>query len=300
MVDPTGFMTTAEAEGFVRGLRKPIRVIAELVEARMWDEVQGGYAIHEFEQGLPAKSTARVQAHRQRKALANSITKREEASGAKAFLLGRDGMTCGWCGKELTEPMVVDHVVPVSKGGSHDLSNLRVLHKRCNAEKWTSDHVKRLTYPGETPRETRPPVATHARADPEPEPVPVPGNASKKATHGVREALSDAVQNGHADDLSLQLARRVSEDVLKRTLSPLEVALCDEFIVSYAYLGVDDIIERMESQIEWAKQQKPPMTPSSLAFFTQSLRVENDHRADAGKPKAWRPPPVAGDLSRLK
>jgi len=139
----------------------------------------------------------------------------------------------------------------------------------------------------------------HARGDPEPDPVPVPGNASKKATHGVREALSDAVQNGHADDLSLQLARRVSEDIFKRTLSPLEVALCDEFIAGYAYLGVDDIIERMESQLKWGKQQTPPMTPSSLAYFTQSLRVENDHRADAGKPKAWRPPPVAGDLSKL-
>jgi len=123
-------------------------------------------------------------------------------------------------------------------------------------------------------------------------------NASKKATSVVREALTDAIQNGHTNDLALQLAKRVVDDVLKRDLSPLEVALCEQFVAEYAYLGVDDVVERMKSQLEWGKQQKLD-PPSSLAWFTQSLRIENGHRADQGQAKAWRPPPVAGDLSRL-
>jgi len=225
MPDPTGFMTIVEAEGFVRSLKKPISVIRELIERRMWDAVEGGVVVHEFEQGLPKLSTPRVQKFRESKRKRN-----------------------------------------VSGTGDETFQN----------------------------------VSPPARAVPEPDPVPepVPGNASKKATPGVRAALADAIQNGHTNDLAFQLARRVIDDILKRNLSPLEVALCDEFIVNYAYLGVDDIIERMKSQLEWAKQQKLD-PPSSLAWFTQSLRVENEHRADAGQAKAWRPPPVAGDLSRL-
>jgi hypothetical protein len=123
--------------------------------------------------------------------------------------------------------------------------------------------------------------------------------AAPPTPSAVKAGLSDAIQNGHTDDLSLQLAARVTDDVMKRPLSALDVALCEMFIAEFAYLGVDDIVERMKSQVEWGRMQKPPMTPSSLAWFTQSLRNENDHRADAGQGKAWRPPPVAGDLSKL-
>lgn len=225
MPDPTGFMTTAEAEGFVRSLKKPISIFRELVDRHMWDEVEGGYMVHEFEQGLPKLSTPRVQKFRELKRKRN-----------------------------------------VSVTG------------------------------GETFQNVSPP----ARAVPEPEPVPepVPGNASKKATPGVRDVLTDAIQNGHTDDLALELAKRVVDDVLKRDLNPLEVALCEQFVAEYAYLGVDDVVERMQSQLAWAAEKKLDR-PSSLAWFTQSLRIENEHRADAGQAKAWRPPPIAGDLSRL-
>jgi len=106
-------------------------------------------------------------------------------------------------------------------------------------------------------------------------------------------------KSGQEQDLAIQLAVRVSADVLKRDLSPLEVSLCDQFIQEYAYLGVDDIVQRMQGQLEWGKAQKMA-PPASLSWFTQSLRLENDHRSDAGQPKAFRPPPVAGDLSALK
>src|ERR1041385_8042526 len=62
MPQPTGFMSVREACDFVRSLKKPARVIQELVDLKCWDAVDGGYMIHEFEQGLPQKSTPRVQA----------------------------------------------------------------------------------------------------------------------------------------------------------------------------------------------------------------------------------------------
>lgn len=57
----------------------------------------------------------------------------------------RDGHKCLWCG--WTNPLqglstnyggnflTVDHVVPVSQGGSNDLSNLQTLCRRCHDKK---------------------------------------------------------------------------------------------------------------------------------------------------------------------
>lgn len=44
-------------------------------------------------------------------------------------ILARDGYICGYCGSEATQ---VDHVVPVSKGGSNDEHNLIASCSRCN------------------------------------------------------------------------------------------------------------------------------------------------------------------------
>jgi len=68
------------------------------------------------------------------------------ASGSRAFLadvLERDGSSCSLCGESvdlsLTWPdqlsKSIDHVVPLSKGGSHDLSNCRLAHLGCNVRK---------------------------------------------------------------------------------------------------------------------------------------------------------------------
>lgn len=70
---PTGFLSSAEARAFVRGLGKDSRVIRELVDNRMWDQAEGGFLVHEFEQGLPPKSTERVRAWREKKR-AESVT----------------------------------------------------------------------------------------------------------------------------------------------------------------------------------------------------------------------------------
>ncbi|MEH1786534.1 MAG: HNH endonuclease [Nostoc sp.] len=42
-------------------------------------------------------------------------------------------MKCFWCGCDLTpETMTVDHLVPLSKGGSNKLKNLRAACRGCN------------------------------------------------------------------------------------------------------------------------------------------------------------------------
>jgi 5-methylcytosine-specific restriction endonuclease McrA len=60
--------------------------------------------------------------------------------GRPSLPLLREGLgeprICYLCGASLSWDMaVVDHVVPVSRGGGHDLANLRWAHRRCNYAK---------------------------------------------------------------------------------------------------------------------------------------------------------------------
>ena len=59
---------------------------------------------------------------------------------------------CGICNKELPgiDRCTIDHIVPVSRGGTNDLSNLQLTHNKCNNVKgnmmgftWYRKHEKR-------------------------------------------------------------------------------------------------------------------------------------------------------------
>lgn len=52
-------------------------------------------------------------------------------------LIRRDGAMCGCCKEAIADrrDMTVDHIVPVSRGGSDKLENLRLAHAFCNQER---------------------------------------------------------------------------------------------------------------------------------------------------------------------
>ena len=50
----------------------------------------------------------------------------------RANILRRDHNVCVYCGDAATE---VDHIIPVSRGGSHDATNLVASCHNCNAKK---------------------------------------------------------------------------------------------------------------------------------------------------------------------
>ena len=63
-----------------------------------------------------------------------------------AALIERDGPVCGICKNsfELTDDIHIDHIRPVSKGGTSDFSNLQLAHAFCNVSKynrWDGDKV---------------------------------------------------------------------------------------------------------------------------------------------------------------
>lgn len=58
----------------------------------------------------------------------NSISKRHRGK-----IIRDIGGLCAIC--KTTEKLTVDHIIPLSKGGSNDLNNLQILCKSCNSKK---------------------------------------------------------------------------------------------------------------------------------------------------------------------
>jgi len=50
-------------------------------------------------------------------------------------LFQRDGFICKHCGCTDVEQLSIDHIIPVSAGGTNDLENLQVLCRKCNSSK---------------------------------------------------------------------------------------------------------------------------------------------------------------------
>ncbi len=53
---------------------------------------------------------------------------------------------CCWCGRQMqTEKPyqwdyeTIEHLTPLSKGGTHDMSNLALAHQKCNRERGVED-----------------------------------------------------------------------------------------------------------------------------------------------------------------
>ena len=54
----------------------------------------------------------------------------------RKYVLQRNDYQCQSCGKRDKETQLnIDHIVPLAKGGSNDISNLQVLCRRCNSQK---------------------------------------------------------------------------------------------------------------------------------------------------------------------
>lgn len=60
----------------------------------------------------------------------------------RCSILNRDGNKCWICNEELGEIVPnhdlapsIDHIIPQSKGGSNEIENLKLAHRKCNSER---------------------------------------------------------------------------------------------------------------------------------------------------------------------
>lgn len=87
-------------------------------------------------------------------------------------ILRRDGFRCQICGATAQDgyKLHVDHIIPVSKGGRTEPSNLRTLCERCNMGK--SDQIEDISLDvGEHPKRSGEKPKNDMPAEPAPEPV---------------------------------------------------------------------------------------------------------------------------------
>ncbi|AFZ46291.1 HNH endonuclease [Cyanobacterium stanieri PCC 7202] len=54
----------------------------------------------------------------------------------RKYIYQRDNYRCQSCGKQNQETTLnIDHIIPLAKGGSNDMSNLQTLCAKCNQQK---------------------------------------------------------------------------------------------------------------------------------------------------------------------
>ena len=88
----------------------------------------------------PAGSQGRADAEqRERDYEANQKRKQQMryvSAAKRKEVLERDDYMCVYCSADLqTEPLAIDHKVPVSAGGTNDVDNLQATCRTCNARK---------------------------------------------------------------------------------------------------------------------------------------------------------------------
>ena len=61
----------------------------------------------------------------------------------RAMLVKRDGMVCALCGEPIAtlSEVTIDHIVPLSRGGTDRLDNLRLAHEACNKRRGNARRV---------------------------------------------------------------------------------------------------------------------------------------------------------------
>lgn len=114
-----------------------------MMEERYAEQARRKWAEKERAMRYEAKAIARDPATRQ--AEMDAFRRRDFASQQRALMtdslrydiLERDGRRCRICGATAADGVTlhVDHIVPVSKGGRTEPSNLQVLCSRCNRGK---------------------------------------------------------------------------------------------------------------------------------------------------------------------
>ncbi len=61
------------------------------------------------------------------------MAKESEYAINRDYVKKNSPWVCDLCGHKIKKKnLTVDHIIPLSRGGSHDIKNLRLVHSKCN------------------------------------------------------------------------------------------------------------------------------------------------------------------------
>lgn len=133
-------LTDGRINSGIARLRGWTRRARELVNAGLWEAADDGWLIHDYPQYQPTREQVVPEGTRSRplfKLESLRDPRRQEWNALRHMivpqLIARDGAYCAHCGDE--RDLTIDHVRPISRGGSNELSNLQVLCRPCNSRK---------------------------------------------------------------------------------------------------------------------------------------------------------------------
>jgi hypothetical protein len=92
-----------------------------------WGDGNGGYVIGSLLRALPSNEEQTIQA--------NKSLRKEISASKRKTVFERYAYRCVYC--QGYEDLTIDHIIPVSKGGTNDLDNLQAACRKCNSSKLT-------------------------------------------------------------------------------------------------------------------------------------------------------------------
>lgn len=83
------------------------------------------------------RALARGWSNRRRELVQGGITAKQQADWAST-----QAKVCHWCGKRCARKYQIDHIVPLVRGGEHQIANLAITCPQCNLRKNSRDPIE--------------------------------------------------------------------------------------------------------------------------------------------------------------
>ena len=130
-------LETSKANREIEKLRARITKLEQAVADRKWWEASALSDLDRLKRAITKAKIPMPPLKTETPHVARHLPNRRKQHKTQS-VVARDGIWCRYCGKRTNQyTRQIDHVIPVSRGGTNDLDNLAVSCRTCNYRKGT-------------------------------------------------------------------------------------------------------------------------------------------------------------------